>query len=121
MQEDSLGAVLNDIKNAKKTMADILEKDLGQSDDSQRLVYFLHALRVFQAEFSAHLKAWNEITQIVEVYHTHTTTVSHHRITCVFLSCRRQFNRALPQSVLTRLSPIYWFVQSHFYLFTPVL
>jgi hypothetical protein len=67
MQEDDLSAVLNDIKNAKKTISDILEKDLVQSQDSQRLVYFLHALRIFQAEFSAHLKAWNEITQIVEV------------------------------------------------------
>ena len=70
MQEDGLSAVLNDIKTAKKTIADIFENDLVQSQDSERLVYFLHALRIFQAEFSAHLKAWNEITQIVEVPHT---------------------------------------------------
>ena len=67
VQDAGLNAILSDIKNAKKTIADILEKDLENSEDSQRLVYFLHALRIFQAEFSAHLKAWNEITQIVEV------------------------------------------------------
>jgi hypothetical protein len=66
-QENNLNAVLKDIKNAKKTITEILEKDIGESQDSQRLIYFLHALRIFQAEFSAHLKAWNEITQIVEV------------------------------------------------------
>jgi hypothetical protein len=67
VQEDGLSAVLKEIMNAKKTIADILEKDLEQSQDGQRLVYFLHALRIFQAEFSAHLKSWNEITQIIEV------------------------------------------------------
>ena len=67
MQEDGLKAVLKEIQSAKKTIADILEKELGQSPDNQRLVYFLHALRIFQAEFSVHLKNWDEITQIVEV------------------------------------------------------
>lgn len=67
LQEDGLTGVLNDIKKAKKTITEILGKDLGELQESQRLVYFLHALRVFQAEFSVHLKAWKEITQIVEV------------------------------------------------------
>lgn len=105
VQEDGLGAVLKEIKNAKKTITDILEKDLGQSKDSKRLVYYLHALRIFQAEFSTHLNAWNEITQIIEVPNIQRTRFIY------LLSCRRWFNRVLRQSVLMRSSPIYLFVQ----------
>jgi len=50
---------------------------MQDSQDSPRIMYFLHALRIFQAEFSAHLKAWPEISLIVEVSCNNTKHSDH--------------------------------------------
>ena len=35
--------------------------------DTDRLQYFIHALRIYEAEFSVQLKEWKRVSQIVEV------------------------------------------------------
>jgi hypothetical protein len=49
---------INDISN-RSVMQD--------GRDSDRLQYFIHALRIYEAEFSVHLKEWKRVSQIVEV------------------------------------------------------
>lgn len=68
LQETKLRAVLIEIKNTQQKMNDILGKKIAlETRDSDRIQYFLHALRVFQAEFSAHLKEWDQLSQDVDV------------------------------------------------------
>ncbi len=67
LQEERLRAVLLEIKQTKSEIEDILHKDILQgSQNGQRIQYFLHTVRVFQAEFCSHLKDWNELSQVMD-------------------------------------------------------
>ena len=68
LQEERLRVVLLEIKQTKSEIEDILHKDILQgSQNGQRIQYFLHTIRVFQAEFCSHLKNWNELSQVLNV------------------------------------------------------
>ncbi|KAF8957067.1 meiosis protein SPO22/ZIP4 like-domain-containing protein [Flammula alnicola] len=67
IDEPRLLAISTDIKAAKAKVTDIWNKHVIQdAHDNERIQYFLHALRVFQAEFSAQLKDWNQLSQDVD-------------------------------------------------------
>jgi hypothetical protein len=68
LQEERLRVVLSEIKQTKSEIEDILHKDILQgSQNGLRIQYFLHTVRVFQAEFCSHLKDWNELSQVLDV------------------------------------------------------
>jgi len=67
-QATSLRETSENIAAAKTKISDILNKGILRDDeDSDRLQYFMHALRVFQTEFLAQRKAWNDLALVVEV------------------------------------------------------
>ena len=69
IQEDRLRTSTAEIKAAMDKITDIYNRNAVQDgQDSDRLQYFVHALRIYEAEFSAHLKEWKRVSQIVEVY-----------------------------------------------------
>ncbi|PPQ85089.1 LOW QUALITY PROTEIN: hypothetical protein CVT25_009048 [Psilocybe cyanescens] len=66
-QEEHMRAVLAQINKAMSKINDIsCRKNVQETRDSDRIQHFLHALRVFQAEFSAHLKDWDKLSQNVD-------------------------------------------------------
>jgi hypothetical protein len=68
MQEDRLRTSTAEIKAAMDKIADISNRNVIQDgQDSDRLQYFIHALRIYEAEFSIQLKEWKRLSQIVEV------------------------------------------------------
>jgi hypothetical protein len=49
-------------------ISDISNRNVMQDErDTDRLQYFIHALRIYEAEFSVQLKEWKRVSQIVEV------------------------------------------------------
>lgn len=49
-------------------ITDISDRNVMQDgQDSDRLHYYIHALRIYEAEFSVQLKEWKRVSQIVEV------------------------------------------------------
>jgi len=57
-----------EITSAKVKINDILQKNIiQQSHDTNRIEYFVHALRVFQAEFAVQLKDWDLLSQQIDV------------------------------------------------------
>jgi len=67
-QATSLRETSENIAAAKTKISDILNKGILRDDeDCDRLQYFMHALRVFQTEFLAQRKAWNDLALVVEV------------------------------------------------------
>lgn len=67
IQEDRLRTNTAEIKAAMDKITDISNRNVVQdSQDSDRLQYFLHALRIYEAEFSVHLKEWKRLSQIIE-------------------------------------------------------
>ncbi|KDR70078.1 hypothetical protein GALMADRAFT_76693 [Galerina marginata CBS 339.88] len=67
IDDDNLRAISADIKNAKAKISGIWNKKVIQEGDGHdRIQYFLHALRVFQAEFAAQLKDWDQLSQGVD-------------------------------------------------------
>ncbi|KAF9527894.1 meiosis protein SPO22/ZIP4 like-domain-containing protein [Crepidotus variabilis] len=65
--EPHLSKLLGEIRSAKTRISDVMGKEVMQGvQDCQRIEYFLHALRVFEVEFSVHLKAWDEVSHVVE-------------------------------------------------------
>lgn len=76
LQEERLRAITKEIKSIKSEIEDILHKDsLQGSPNGQRMQYFLHTLRIFQAEFCTHLRDWNELSQVVDASHFWDTLV----------------------------------------------
>lgn len=52
----------------KQKILSIMEKNkITDVDDVLRVQYFLHVLRVFEAEMLAQLKEWDQLSQIVTV------------------------------------------------------
>ena len=71
IQEDRLRTSTAEIKAAMDKITDISNKNVMQDGrDSDRLQYFIHALRIYEAEFSVQLKEWKRVSQIVEVLFT---------------------------------------------------
>jgi len=67
IDEDRLRTNTAEIKAAMDKITDISNRNVVQdSQDSDRLQYFLHALRIYEAEFSVHLKEWKRLSQIIE-------------------------------------------------------
>ncbi|KAF7317365.1 hypothetical protein HMN09_00472800 [Mycena chlorophos] len=55
-----------EVKRAKDSILAILRRDvITDADDIRRTEYFLHVLRVFEAEILAQLKEWDELSQVV--------------------------------------------------------
>lgn len=68
IQEDRLRTSTAEIKAAMDRITDISNRNVIQdSQDSDRLQYFIHALRIYETEFSVQLKEWKRVSQIVEV------------------------------------------------------
>ena len=68
IQEDRLRTCTAEIKAAIDKITDISSRNVFQDDqDNDRLQYFIHALRIYEAEFSVQLKEWKRVSQIVEV------------------------------------------------------
>lgn len=67
-QDDRLRSISAEIKTAKSRIKEICEKKAVQeSGDSERIQYFLHALRVYQVEFLTQLREWAQLSQEVDV------------------------------------------------------
>jgi len=67
-QDDRLRSISAEIKTAKGRIKEIFQKKVVQeSGDSERIQYFLHALRVYQADFSTQLREWGQLSQEVDV------------------------------------------------------
>ena len=67
-QEDRLRTSTTEIKAAMGKITDISNRNVMQDGrDSDRLQYFIHALRIYEAEFSVQLKEWKRVSQTVEV------------------------------------------------------
>jgi hypothetical protein len=67
-QDDRLRSISAEIKTAKGRIKEICDKKVVQeSGNSERIQYFLHALRVYQAEFSTQLREWAQLSQEVDV------------------------------------------------------
>ncbi|KAK7007973.1 meiosis protein SPO22/ZIP4 like-domain-containing protein [Favolaschia claudopus] len=55
-----------EVKTCKKRILSIMERNkITDGDDLLRVQYFLHVLRVFEAEMLAQLKEWDQLLQIV--------------------------------------------------------
>lgn len=68
IQEDRLRSSSSELKAAMDKITDISNRNVIQDgQDSDRLQYFIHALRIYEAEFSVQLKEWKRVSQIVEV------------------------------------------------------
>jgi hypothetical protein len=68
IQEDRLRTSTAEIKAAMDKITDISNRNVMQDGrDTDRLQYFIHALRIYEAEFSVQLKEWKRVSQIVEV------------------------------------------------------
>ncbi|KAF8179159.1 meiosis protein SPO22/ZIP4 like-domain-containing protein [Pholiota molesta] len=66
-QESRLLAISTEIKAAKSRIMEIWNKHVIQdTHDNERIQYFLRVLRVFQAEFSAQLHDWDQLSQDVD-------------------------------------------------------
>jgi hypothetical protein len=64
-------AVLAEIEACKETIVEITEQNrVKEESNILRFQYFMHTLRVFQAEFYAYLKEWDNLSQLVEVSST---------------------------------------------------
>ena len=69
IQEDRLRSSTAEIKAAMDKITDISNRNVIQDGrDCDRLQYFTHALRIYEAEFSVQLKEWKRVSQIVEVF-----------------------------------------------------
>jgi len=67
LQEERLRTSIAEIKAAMDKITDISNKNVMQDgQDSDRLQYFVHALRIYEAEFSVQVKEWKRVSQIVE-------------------------------------------------------
>ncbi|KJA20853.1 hypothetical protein HYPSUDRAFT_68178 [Hypholoma sublateritium FD-334 SS-4] len=67
VQDGRLLAISADIKAAKAKITEVWNKHIVRdTHDNERIQYFLHVLRVFQAEFSAQLKEWENLSQDVD-------------------------------------------------------
>ena len=68
IQEDRIRNSTLEIKAAMDKITDISNRNVMQDGrDSDRLQYYIHALRIYEAEFSVQLKEWKRVSQIVEV------------------------------------------------------
>jgi len=66
VQESQLRAVTEEIRACKKRISEILDQHKIPTDtDLTRAQYFIHTLRVFEVEFLAQLRQWNDIEAIV--------------------------------------------------------
>ncbi|KAF9552702.1 hypothetical protein CPC08DRAFT_261815 [Agrocybe pediades] len=67
ISDDSIRAISTEITSAKTRINDILKKNIiRQAHDISRVEYFVHALRVFQAEFAAQLKDWELLSKQID-------------------------------------------------------
>jgi hypothetical protein len=57
-----------EVKMCKTRIFAIVDKNkITDADDILRIQYFLHVLRVFEAEMLAQLQDWDQLSQIVTV------------------------------------------------------
>lgn len=57
-----------EIKACKDKITEIIEQGkIKDENDTLRVQYFIHMLRVFHAELLTYLKKWNELSLLVEV------------------------------------------------------
>lgn len=57
-----------EVKACKQKILAIMEKNkITDPDDTVRVEYFMHVLRIFEAEMLAQLKEWEQLSQIVTV------------------------------------------------------
>ncbi|RDB27351.1 TPR repeat-containing protein ZIP4 [Hypsizygus marmoreus] len=62
-----MSTVTAEIKACKERVTAIMKQDkIHEENDVLRVQYFIHTLQVFQAECLAHLKAWDQLSQLVE-------------------------------------------------------
>ncbi|KAF9481252.1 SPO22-domain-containing protein [Pholiota conissans] len=67
IDESRLRSISTEVRAAKSRITEIWGKHVIQdANDNERIQYFLHALRVFQAEFSAQLHDWDQLSQDVD-------------------------------------------------------
>ncbi|KAF8798208.1 hypothetical protein BYT27DRAFT_7236741 [Phlegmacium glaucopus] len=67
IDEDRLRTSIAEIKAARDKITDISNRNVVQDrQDSDCLQYFVHALRIYEAEFCVQLKEWKQLSQIVE-------------------------------------------------------
>ena len=60
--------VLAEIKACKDQIVEITENQkIKEESEILRVQYFIHTLRVFNAEFSAYLKEWDQLSILVDV------------------------------------------------------
>ncbi|KAF8880917.1 meiosis protein SPO22/ZIP4 like-domain-containing protein [Gymnopilus junonius] len=72
IDEENLRVIAAEIKNAKVKINDIWSKKIIQeAHDNECIQYFVHALRVFQAEFATHLKDWDQVSLEIDVQSVH--------------------------------------------------
>ncbi|KAJ7160549.1 meiosis protein SPO22/ZIP4 like-domain-containing protein [Mycena crocata] len=63
---DAMRGNAAEVKACKQKILSILEKNkIAEPDDVRRVEYFLHVLRVFEAEMLAQLKEWEPLSRIV--------------------------------------------------------
>ncbi|KAM6497714.1 hypothetical protein JOM56_005662 [Amanita muscaria] len=66
VEEDQLRAVSAEISTCKKNIVNFLDqKRLPNETDVTRAQYFVHTLRVFEVEFLAQLRRWDDIAAVV--------------------------------------------------------
>ncbi|PPQ65610.1 hypothetical protein CVT24_011819, partial [Panaeolus cyanescens] len=67
IDDERLRNVTAELKAAKSKIADICNKNVIQDDQAkERVQYFLHALKVFEAEFLVQLREWDSLATLVE-------------------------------------------------------
>ncbi|KAF8168527.1 meiosis protein SPO22/ZIP4 like-domain-containing protein [Crassisporium funariophilum] len=98
--DERLNAIITEIKTAKAKVTDISTKIiLHETEDSDRIPYILHALRIYEAEISVQLKEWKNLSQIVEeVAHTGPLAIGTYEAIADIL----WLDKACPVSVLYR-------------------
>lgn len=68
LQYTRLRVISEEIKACKARILVIMSKNkIIENDDILRVEYFLHTLRIFEAELLARLKEWDQLLQVVGV------------------------------------------------------
>lgn len=82
-QASLLRAIAAGIKDAKNRITGVIAKNkVQESVDCDRIQYFLHVLRVFEAEFLVQLKEWDQLSLIVGVRSKKTCRIIRHFPDC---------------------------------------
>ena len=72
-QVEEIREISEEIKSCKTRISQIIESNKVSGDgDLLRAQYFLHTLRVFEAEMMAQLKDWDQLSRVVAVRQFHS-------------------------------------------------